>query len=77
MVAHAFDPSTGEAEAGVSLSSRPAWSTEPVPGVMRPSLKRERKNKSRDNSAQLAIIVISYCMVMFNLEAVNFNLSFR
>jgi hypothetical protein len=28
MVAHAFNPSTREAEAGRFLSSRPAWSTE-------------------------------------------------
>jgi major histocompatibility complex class I len=28
MVAHAFDPSTQEAEAGGFLSSRPVWSTE-------------------------------------------------
>jgi major histocompatibility complex class I len=28
MVAHAFNPSTWEAEAGGFLSSRPAWSTE-------------------------------------------------
>ena len=28
MVAHAFNPSTGEVEAGRFLSSRPAWSTE-------------------------------------------------
>jgi hypothetical protein len=27
-VAHAFNPSTQESEAGGSLSSRPAWSTE-------------------------------------------------
>jgi hypothetical protein len=32
MVAHAFNPSTWEAEAGGFLSSRPAWSTEWVPG---------------------------------------------
>ena len=32
VVAHAFNPSTQEAEAGGSLSSRPAWSTEQVPG---------------------------------------------
>jgi hypothetical protein len=31
-VAHAFNPSTREAEAGGFLSSRPAWSTERVPG---------------------------------------------
>jgi hypothetical protein len=28
VVAHAFNPSTREAESGGSLSSRPAWSTE-------------------------------------------------
>jgi major histocompatibility complex class I len=28
VVAHAFDPSTWETEAGGFLSSRPAWSTE-------------------------------------------------
>jgi hypothetical protein len=28
VVAHAFNPSTHEAEAGGFLSSRPAWSTE-------------------------------------------------
>jgi hypothetical protein len=28
VVAHAFNPSTREAEAGGFLSSRPAWSTE-------------------------------------------------
>jgi hypothetical protein len=27
VVAHTFNPSTGEAEAGRFLSSRPAWST--------------------------------------------------
>ena len=32
VVAHAFDSSTLEAEAGGSLSSRPAWPTELVPG---------------------------------------------
>jgi hypothetical protein len=31
MVAHDFNPSTWEAEAGRFLSSRPAWSTECVP----------------------------------------------
>jgi hypothetical protein len=48
MVAHAFNPSTQEAEAGGFLSSRPAWSTERVPG--QPGLYREtlsRKNKKQ------------------------------
>jgi hypothetical protein len=39
VVAHAFNPSTREAEAGRFLSSRPAWSTEWVPG--QPGLYRE------------------------------------
>ena len=45
-VAHAFNPSTREAEAGRFLSSRPAWSTKWVPG--QPGLHREtlpRKKK--------------------------------
>jgi hypothetical protein len=39
VVAHAFNPSTWEAEAGGFLSSRPAYSTEGVPG--QPGLYRE------------------------------------
>ena len=45
MVAHAFNPSTWEAEAREFLSSRPAWSTEWVPGqpgLYRDTLLRER-----------------------------------
>jgi hypothetical protein len=50
MVAHAFNPSTPEAEAGRYLSSRPAWSTKRVPG--QPRLYREtltRKKKKQTN----------------------------
>jgi hypothetical protein len=54
MVAHTFHPSTWEAEAGGFLSSRPAWSTEWVPGP--PGLHRETlsqktktKNKKRNS----------------------------
>ena len=32
VVVHDFNPSTGEAEAGRSLSSKPSWSIERVPG---------------------------------------------
>jgi hypothetical protein len=39
MEAHAFNPSTWEAEAGRFLSSRPAWSTKWVPG--QPGLYRK------------------------------------
>jgi hypothetical protein len=39
VVVHTFNPSTREAEAGGFPSSRPAWSTEWVPG--QPGLHRE------------------------------------
>jgi hypothetical protein len=39
VVVHSFNPSTQEAEAGGFLSSRPAWSTELVPG--QPGLYKE------------------------------------
>jgi hypothetical protein len=39
MVAHVFNPSIQEAEAGGFLSSKPAWSTKWVPG--QPGLYRE------------------------------------
>jgi hypothetical protein len=53
VVAHAFNPSTWEAEAGGFLSSRPAWSTEQVPG--QPGLHREtlsRKTKTNQTNKQ-------------------------
>jgi hypothetical protein len=52
-VAHAFNPSTWEAEAGGFLSSRPDWSTKWVPG--QPGLYREtlsRKNKTKQNKTK-------------------------
>ena len=56
MVAHAFNPSTWEAEAGVFQSLRPAWSTEWVPG--QPGLHREtlsrktKQNKTKNKNKQ-------------------------
>jgi hypothetical protein len=53
MVAHTFNPSTWEAEAGRFLSSRPAWSTKWFPG--QPGLHREtlsRKNKKQKTNKQ-------------------------
>jgi hypothetical protein len=54
VVAHAFNPSPREAEAGGFLSSRPAWSTKWVPGqsgLYRETLSRKTKtnqpNKQR------------------------------
>ena len=49
-MAHAFNLSTWEAEVGGFLSSRPAWSTERVPG--QPVLNREtlsQKQKKKKN----------------------------
>jgi hypothetical protein len=46
VVAHAFNPSTWEAEAGEFLSSGPAWSTKWVPGQPgKPCLKKTKKEK--------------------------------
>jgi hypothetical protein len=50
VVAHAFNPSTWEAEAGEFLNLRPAWSTERVPGqpgLHRETLSRKSKNKTK------------------------------
>jgi hypothetical protein len=52
-VAHTFNPSTQEAEAGGFLSSRPAWSTKLVPGQL--GLHREKpclKNKTKQNKTK-------------------------
>jgi hypothetical protein len=50
MVAHTFNPSTWEAEAGGFLSSRPAWSTEwgpGQPGLHRETLSQKTKKKKK------------------------------
>jgi hypothetical protein len=51
VVAHAFNPSTreAEAEAGGFLSSRPAWSTRVPgqPGLYRENLSQKTKNKTK------------------------------
>jgi hypothetical protein len=52
VVAHAFNPSTWEAETGGFLSSRPAWSTKWVPGqprLSRETLSRKTKKKKKRN----------------------------
>jgi hypothetical protein len=48
-VAHTFNPTTGEAEAGRCLSSRPAWSTEQVPG-QRNLAEKKKKNKKQNKT---------------------------
>jgi hypothetical protein len=52
VVAHAFNPSTREAEAGGFLSLRPAWSTKWVPGqpgLYREPLSLKKTNKQNKN----------------------------
>jgi hypothetical protein len=46
VVAHAFNPSTWEAEAGGFLSSRPTWSTQP--GLHRETLSKKKKKKKEE-----------------------------
>jgi hypothetical protein len=51
VVAHAFNPSTWEAEAGRSLSLRPAWSTEFQDSqgyTEKPRLKKQNKTKQKE-----------------------------
>jgi hypothetical protein len=61
VAAHTFNPSTREAEAGGFLSSRPAWSTEWVPGQS--GLHREtlsRKIKTKQNKTNLYKLTFAY-----------------
>jgi hypothetical protein len=54
MVVHAFDPSTWEAEVGGFPSSRPAWSTEWVPGqpgyTEKPCLEKTKPKQNKNNN---------------------------
>jgi hypothetical protein len=47
VVAHAFNPSTREAEAGRFLSSRPAWSTYKVSSRTARAIKRNPVSKNQ------------------------------
>ena len=69
VVAHIFNPSTQEAESGEFLSSRPAWSTEGVPGqpeLHRETLSRKTKTKKRRVHQILLQMVVSHCVVAGN-----------
>ena len=48
MVAHAFNPSTREAEAGGFLSSRTAWATQRNPVSKTRKKEREKKKKRKE-----------------------------
>jgi hypothetical protein len=65
VVAHAFNPSTREAEAGGFLSSRPAWSTKWVPGqpglhTEKPCLEKpKKKNYVLSTVISISIFLLS------------------
>jgi hypothetical protein len=55
MMAHAFNPSTWEAEAGGFLSSRPAWSTEcsrTARATQRNPVSKKQTNKQTKNKTK-------------------------
>jgi hypothetical protein len=67
VVVQAFNPSTGEAEAGWFLSSRPAWSTKWVPG--QPGLHRETlsRGKKKDTVGSVLQKKTLYSLLLFCL----------
>jgi hypothetical protein len=67
VVAHAFNPSTWEAEAGRFLSSRSAWSTKWVPGQLglhRETLSQENKNKQKNKQTNKKPKSIDYSVAL-------------
>jgi hypothetical protein len=70
MVAHAFNPSTWEAEAGGFLGSRPAWSTEWVPG--QPELHREtlswKKKEERKKNIPIFTQMYRFIFIFLDVE---------
>jgi hypothetical protein len=57
-MAHTFNPNTWEAEAGRFLSSRPAWSTECIPGqagLHRETLFQKTKPTKNNNNNKTRI----------------------
>jgi hypothetical protein len=69
VVAHAFNPSTWEAEAGGFLSSRPAWSAEWVPGYTEnPCLKKPKKKKKICMWTHVHIIICNHAPKLHRCE---------
>ena len=56
VVVHTFDTSTCKAEAGRSLSSRPAWSTVQVPG--HPGVYREILSANKKKVGELGLVLL-------------------
>ena len=52
MVAHAFNPSTREAEAGGFLSSRPAWATQRNPVSKNKTNKQKKKKREKEKELE-------------------------
>jgi hypothetical protein len=69
MVAYTFNPSTGEAEAGGFLSSRPAWSTEWVPG--QPELHRETLSGKTKKKKKAYIAFVSFALQCWALNVIS------
>jgi hypothetical protein len=59
MVAHAFNPSTWEAEAGGFLSARPAWSTNEFQDSQgyteRPCLKQQQQQQQQQKPGPILV----------------------
>jgi hypothetical protein len=68
MLVHAFNPSTWEAETDGSLSSRPVWSSEQVPG--QPGLHREtltqEKRKTLGGGEKKKAFTFSFSFFFFS-----------
>jgi hypothetical protein len=83
VVVYAYSRSTLEAETGTSLSSRPAWTTERVPG--QPGLHRnnnEQDNKAdweADEEAHLALpfTTLSNCLTFGNRKDKELGQTFK
>ena len=72
VVAHAFNPSTWEAETGRFLSSRPAWSTEWAPG--QPGLHREtlsQKQKTKKKKKQGVTVLSKLNLNLYDTTTPN------
>jgi hypothetical protein len=78
VVAHAFNPSTWETEAGRFLSSRPAWATEWVSG--RPRLHREtlsrKTNKNKQTIKQKQNLLLLFKKNMYSSQHILFYILF-
>jgi hypothetical protein len=75
MVAHAFNPSTREAEAGGFMSLRPAWSTKWVsgqPGLYRETLSQKtEQNRTKQNKTKHQDMYVLFKKLILNVIFVS------